>query len=144
MNQANLPSSELALRKCGAVAVVRRDEKWLVIRRSARVRAPRKLCFPGGTIEAGEAESDAIMREMQEELGVKVIARECVWRCVTPWNVALAFWTVTLSSEMPLTPNLDEVEEILWLTTEEVLKHPDLLESASDFFEAYLRGEVRL
>lgn len=135
---------QLSPRKYGAVAVIRRGEKWLVIRRSASVRAPRKLCFPGGTIETGEAEIDAVAREIQEELGISISPISCIWRCVTPWNVALAFWTVELPIDVELILNLDEVEEVMWLDTAAALAHEDLLESAKDFFEAYLRGEIRL
>jgi 8-oxo-dGTP diphosphatase len=144
VNQDNSSVEQLSPRKYGAVAVIRRGEKWLVIRRSANVRAPRKLCFPGGTIELGEGENDAVVREMREELGISIAPISCIWRCVTPWNVALAFWTVELPLEVDLVPNALEVEEVMWLDTSAALAHEDLLESVKDFFEAYLRGEIRL
>lgn len=142
MNDIPLALNESTPRKVGAVAVIRQGEKWLMIRRSALVRAPRKVCFPGGTIELGEAECDAIAREIQEELSLAITPLECIWRSVTSWGVALAWWTVEMPSEAFPIPHLDEVEEVLWLKTEEALAHPDLLESARDFFEAYLRGEI--
>lgn len=144
MNESLPAPHEISPRKYGAVAVIRQSEKWLMIRRSAQVRAPRKLCFPGGTIELGEAECDAIAREMQEELCLAITPRECIWRSVTSWGVALAWWTVEMSSDATPIPHLDEVEEVLWLDTEEALAHPDLLESAREFFEAYLRGEIEV
>ena len=133
-----------APRKHGAVAVVRRDEKWLVIRRSATVRAPRKLCFPGGTIEPGEAEIDAVVRELREELGIEIKPLHCIWRSVTSWNVALAWWWAELPSEIEPIPNLAEVEEVLWMDTDAALAHEDTLESAREFFEAHLRGEINV
>ena len=54
----------------GVVAVVLRGDRFLVIRRSQVVRAPGMHCFPGGSIEAGESESDAVRREMLEELAL--------------------------------------------------------------------------
>ena len=49
-----MPTSESAEKIIeGVVGVMQRDEKYLVIRRAAGVRAPGAWCFPGGTIEAG-------------------------------------------------------------------------------------------
>jgi 8-oxo-dGTP diphosphatase len=144
VNQDHAPLEQPLPRKYGAVAVIRRAEKWLVIRRSAAVRAPRKLCFPGGTIEQGEAEIDAVVREIREELGVEVSPNGCVWRSVTSWGVALAWWSVELPPEAEPTPNPAEVEEVLWMATAEALAHEDLLESAKEFLEAHLRGDISL
>lgn len=131
-------------RKHGAVAVIRRGDEWLIIRRSATVRAPRKLCFPGGTIEPGEEEADAVRRELREELGIEIRPVQCVWRSVTSWNVALTWWLAELDAALEPIPNLAEVEEVLWLETHAALAHEDLLESAKEFFEAHQRGEIRL
>jgi hypothetical protein len=43
----------------GVIAVVTRGDRFLVIRRSATVAAPRKFCFPGGGIEGTESEPEA-------------------------------------------------------------------------------------
>ena len=49
-----------------------RDKRLLVIRRSQTVTAPGTLCLPGGGIEEGETEREALLREMQEELNLDV------------------------------------------------------------------------
>jgi 8-oxo-dGTP diphosphatase len=135
---------EPTIRKHGAVAVIRRGNHWLMIRRSIHVRAPRKLCFPGGTIEQGEAEIDAVARELFEELGVEVTPSHCVWRSVTSWGVALSWWWVEWPQDAAPAPNPTEVEDVLWMEAEAAMSHDDLLESAKHFFEALLRGEVSL
>jgi len=49
------------------VAVILRGERFLVICRSQQVRAPGMYCFPGGGIEPGETEEQALRRELLEE-----------------------------------------------------------------------------
>ena len=54
--------------RCGAVAVIVRDDRLLVILGAATVEVPGTYCFPGGVrLEAGETEEEAIRRELREE-----------------------------------------------------------------------------
>ena len=46
------------------VACYRNDGRWLLIRRSAHVQAPGRVCFPGGWVEANESQEEAVVREM--------------------------------------------------------------------------------
>ena len=128
----------------GVVAVVLRGDKFLVIRRSQHVRAPGKYCFPGGSIEAGESEEQAVVREFAEELGAPVEPVARLWNSVTITNVVLAWWQVALSEEQTLTPNPLEVESVHWLTRDEALALPELLASNRDFYEAWERGHFLL
>ena len=83
------------IRRRGAVAVVIRDARFLVIRRSAQVVASGAFCFPGGGIEAGESEEQALVREFQEELGAAVRPVRCIWTSITRWHVELAWWLLS-------------------------------------------------
>jgi 8-oxo-dGTP pyrophosphatase MutT (NUDIX family) len=131
-------------RRRGVVAVVIRQGRLLVIRRSQSVVAPGAVCFPGGGIEPGESEFDALVREIGEELGSPAVPIRPLWRSVTPWNVALSWWLAELDEIYSLVPNLDEVESIHWLSPRELLEHPKLLSSNREFLEAVLRGEIDL
>jgi 8-oxo-dGTP diphosphatase len=53
-------------------AVVRRGDEILVSRRHADAERGGQWEFPGGKVEAGEAEPDAVRREIREELGCAV------------------------------------------------------------------------
>jgi 8-oxo-dGTP pyrophosphatase MutT (NUDIX family) len=45
------PALDTPPRRLGSIAVIRRGEQFLVIRRSQTVAAPGMYCFPGGGIE---------------------------------------------------------------------------------------------
>ena len=128
----------------GVVGIMRRslDGRLLVIRRGRTLMAGGLVCFPGGHIEPGEGEAEAIVRECHEELAARVEVRSCVWRSVTAWGTSLAWWTVALDEREPLVPHPVEVDEILWLTPEEMLEHPELLQGNRPFLEAVIEGRL--
>jgi 8-oxo-dGTP diphosphatase len=126
----------------GVVAVTRRGEQFLAIRRGLTVVAGGTICFPGGHVEPGEDEHQAVVRECHEELAAIVEARECVWRSMTSWGTELAWWTVTLRGDNELVPHPVEVSEILWLSAREMMEHPDVLEGNRPFLEAVMAGRI--
>jgi (d)CTP diphosphatase len=128
----------------GAVAIIVRGGRMLVIRRSRSVVAPRAYCFPGGGIEPGETDEEALRRELREELGVAVRPLRPVWRSVTPWQVHLVWWLAELDDHADPAPNPAEVESIHWCTAEEMAGLPELLESNRHFLEALSAGEIEL
>lgn len=128
----------------GAVAVIVRAERFLVIRRSQTVSAPGAFCFPGGGIETGESEPDAVIRELQEELGIAVAPITRVWRSLTPWRIDLAWWLAEMADEAVIMPNPDEVESAHWFTASEILELPKLLTTNRDFIQGVMNGEIRL
>jgi 8-oxo-dGTP diphosphatase len=130
--------------KRGVVAVAIREGRFLAIRRGPTVAAGGRLCFPGGHIEPGEAEHEAVVRECREELAAVVEPRDCVWRSVTSWGTSLAWWTVDVATQSEFVPHPVEVAEILWLSAEEMIDEPTLLEGNRAFLEAVARGAVRL
>ncbi len=131
-------------RRRGAVAVVLRDDRFLVIRRSANVVAPGAMCFPGGGIEGQESEIEALVREFREELGAAIRPLRCVWRSTTRWHVELAWWLGELANGTELCPNPAEVESVHWLTTDEMRGHAGLLESNCQFLKALAAGKIIL
>lgn len=128
----------------GVVAVVVRDDRFLVIRRAAGVLAPGKYCFPGGGIEADECEADALLREFREELGVPLRPLHCIWRSTTLWRVGLAWWLCELAESAEFLPNPAEVESVHWLTSGEMLAQAELLESNRRFLDALAARRILL
>jgi 8-oxo-dGTP pyrophosphatase MutT (NUDIX family) len=129
-------------RRRGVVAVVIQGGRFLVIRRSQQVRAPGMHCFPGGAIEPGETEEEAVRRELAEELSVEAVPRKPLWQSITPWNVELAWWLAEIDSAAIPRANPLEVEAFYWLTAEEIRNLPQLLPSNVEFLDAWERGQI--
>lgn len=127
----------------GVVGLIFRHGRVLVIRRAETVAAPLKWCFPGGGIEAGESQEEALVREFQEELGVDVTPIRQIWESVTPWGVHLDWWIVITDAER-FTPNPAEVESFDWMTIRQLVDHPEILSSNRDFLRGILSGEIIL
>jgi 8-oxo-dGTP pyrophosphatase MutT (NUDIX family) len=126
----------------GAVAIIPRDGRMLVIRRSRSVVAPLTYCFPGGGIEDGESEEAALVREVREEIGATVRPLRRLWQCVTAWKVQLAWWLAEMDSRGVPVANPAEVESIHWVTPREMAELPGLLDSNRVFLELIERGEI--
>lgn len=81
-----------------------RGERYLIARRSVSMRWPGLWEFPGGKVEAGESLERALVRELQEELGIT--AREfSLWKIkqkdVSGEKIRLFFYQVTEFSVNP-------------------------------------------
>jgi 8-oxo-dGTP pyrophosphatase MutT (NUDIX family) len=139
-----MPDNSLPPVRHGVVAVIVDGDRLLVIRRSQSVVAPGAYCFPGGGVEIDESESDALVREIAEELGVIVRPVRPLWHSVTPWNVHLTWWLSEVEHGCEWRPNPAEVESIQWLTPQEIKQLPALLESNVSFLGALEAGEFAL
>lgn len=128
----------------GVVAVILEENRFLVIRRAPWVRAPGMLCFPGGTIEAGETEPAALCRELLEELGLTIQPQRLLWRSLTSRQVELGWWLAQREPRQAPRPNPQEVAEYFWLTAAELLQAPDVLPSNRQFLEAWQSGAIDL
>jgi len=115
-----------------ANAAIVRDGKILLTRRSAQIREGGKWCLPGGHVEHGEAWSEAMIREVFEEVGLKVIAYQLLGiysdpeLTVTPVPyyenrlgqfVAAVFLVTDFGGQV--TPN-DEVDEWGWFSLDKI------------------------
>ena len=130
-------------RRFGVVAVIFRPPDFLVIRRSEFVSAPGAYCFPGGGIEPGETEEQALVRELGEELDI-FTARPIrkVWHSLTRRNVDLAWWLTEFPVEQSPTANPDEVEAIHWWSVEQMLECGNLLDSNREFLRQLELGNI--
>ena len=115
-------------------AAIYKDGKWLVgVRAKNENEAPGLLSFVGGTVEHCDASADtlesAIIREVDEEIGVRVRVLNFVndTSFVSKKGnhvINVVFFSIIESGE-PKISNLEEVEELLWLTTDEIVNYPN-------------------
>ena len=90
----------------------------LVIQRGPGSMLPGYWSPPSGRIEPGESQSEALVREMREELGITVRPLSKVWECLTDdGGYRLHWWTVDEDGE-PLSPAPDEVAGTRWVDGE--------------------------
>jgi 8-oxo-dGTP pyrophosphatase MutT (NUDIX family) len=141
---SNTQETTPAIVRYGAVAVVVRDRQLLIIRRSQHIIAPGMYCFPGGGIEPGETEQQAVVRELREELNCTVVPRRRLWEHISSWGIHLTWWLADLEPAPAIVPNPQEVESVHWFTIDELKSLPNQLESNYRFVEAMERGEFTL
>ncbi len=111
----------------GVIGIIRRDERLLVIQRSRHVRVPLAWCFPGGEIEDGETQAQALVREMREEINVDVEADELLMTQEKhDGRLILYCWSASILSGEP-TPNPREVAQVVWMTPDEIRRQAGLL-----------------
>lgn len=94
-------------------AVVRRGDELLVSRRPDRPGKPGQWEFPGGKVEAGEGEPEALRRELAEELGCDAEVGRLLLRHSHRYpdlEVDLAFYACALAGE----PRAIGVAELRW------------------------------
>lgn len=111
----------------GILGLLRRGDRLLLIQRSREVKAPLTWCFPGGHLEPGETQPEALVREMREELGVEVRPGEyLLTQTKHGGQLVLHCWSATILVGSPV-PNPREVADLAWLTPEEIRRQPGLL-----------------
>jgi 8-oxo-dGTP pyrophosphatase MutT (NUDIX family) len=121
----------------GVVAVAERGGSFLMIQRAPGVAVPGAWCFPGGGIRNRETPSEAIRREMLEELSlpVKPVRRLWEWQR-EDGSLHLEWWQVTLGATLPC-PNPAEVQDYRWMTPDQIRTHPGVLPNNISFLDFY-------
>ena len=102
------------------------------------------VCFPGGSVEAGETIKQALVREMQEELGIRVMPADQIWQCQSIRDCELNWVKAEIVEGEIITPNTAEVESFQWMTIATMLGLPNLLDSNQAFFEALKQGKFTI
>ena len=139
-NRAGGGAAEIApaldpIRIRGVVAVLQREGAFLLIQRAAHLRAGGGWCFPGGTIEPGEAPSAAVARECREELNLAVEPVKELW--VTRRDGLHLRWWLVQAERAPVQPNPEEVSDFRWLRIDQLGQIEPRLPGIDEFFERF-------
>ncbi|MGE7946245.1 NUDIX hydrolase [Lysinibacillus sp. NPDC093688] len=112
---------------------IRKNDKWLIIERSKKEEhAGGLLSLVGGKVDREGNSSDilerTVKREILEEVGVNVKDRlnyvySTSFLTVKGENVVNIVFLCEYESGEAFSKSTDEVEAVLWLTTEEILSH---------------------
>jgi 8-oxo-dGTP diphosphatase len=119
-------------------AIIERGGKFLVGK-----RGPHKASAPGawnaitGRVESGETEHDAVVREVLEETGLRVLPLEKFYQCDNRAGTArIHWWAVKPLDDAPARCN-DENSELRWVTVDEMRRLDPVFEEDVDVFARF-------
>ncbi|WP_096186560.1 NUDIX hydrolase [Evansella halocellulosilytica] len=122
-----------------------KDRKWLLIKRSEKEEhAGGQLSLVGGKVDDEGNSRDilerTLKREIFEEVGIEVANLQYVnsssFVTDTGIKVVDIVFLCDHKSGEPYPKSPDEVDDVVWLTTDEIVHHPD--------FPEYLKENVEL
>jgi 8-oxo-dGTP diphosphatase len=105
-------------RKLVVAALIRDGARILMSRRRSDQPMPGLWEFPGGKVEPGESPTDALVREVREELGCEVQVdriHDVVFHAYPEFDLYMLVYAATLSRG---TPRAVDVAEIAWIEVE--------------------------
>jgi len=128
----NIESYDLSPVRRGVIGIISQGEEFLVVRRAEGIARGGCWCFPGGHVETGETPRQAVVREMQEELGIVVRPRLRIGalRILSSRHILAAWMVDHVAGE--IVPAPAEVAECRWVALREIaLLSPGLPSNAT-------------
>jgi 8-oxo-dGTP diphosphatase len=124
------------------VAVVTRGREVLLIRRAAGVPEPGYWAPPSGTIEPGEGQEAAVIREVREEIGLTVRPVAKLWESVSSSGTHTLYWwrAECVGGSLVLDPR--EVADARWVDLGEIDALEPLFPVDRAFFRAWREGTL--
>src|SRR5450432_3939914 len=101
-------------------AVIARDDRYLITQRRPTAVLPDLWEFPGGKVEEGETDQQALKREVRERVAVEVEGGACIGRCTHDYDgysVDLALYQATIVGIDE--PRAVRVADCRWVTSSE-------------------------
>ena len=105
-------------------AVIARNDRYLITQRRPSAVLPGLWEFPGGRVEEGETDLQALKREVRERVGVEVEVGACIGRRTHDYDgysVDLALYQTTMPESA--TPTAVRVADCRWVASAEFEKY---------------------
>jgi 8-oxo-dGTP diphosphatase len=124
-------------------AVIARDDRYLITQRRPSAVLPGLWEFPGGKVEEGETDLQALKREVRERVGVEIEGGACIGRRTHDYDgysVDLALYQATIHG--PDEPKPVRVADCRWVTSGEFEKYrfPAADQATMDLLLGFKRG----
>ena len=100
-------------------AVIARHGRYLITQRRPQAALPMRWEFPGGRVEEGESDAQALTREIEHRLGVAVMVGEMISFVRHPYDsyvVDLHLYEATIETGEP---EAKAVHAFRWVTSDE-------------------------
>lgn len=107
-----------------AAVIVDDDGRILLTKRAEDTHMGGLWEFPGGKVENGESYSEALVRELHEELGISVETGRPLTFAIHKENnleILLLFFSAAITAGRPRSL---EGQEILWVRSDELTNYP--------------------
>jgi len=103
-------------RICVGALLVSEGRILLLHRRADRTWFPNVWDFPGGHVEGGETETEALVRELREEVGIEIAKPPSppFW-IVDGEDFHMKVWTVTTWTGTPINRATNEHDDLRWV-----------------------------
>ncbi|MBE0432468.1 NUDIX hydrolase [candidate division WOR-3 bacterium] len=121
--------------KDAVAVVIKKGNKYLLIRRAKQGRAEDYWCPVTGAVEEGEAQEQAVAREAKEEMGIDVEPVSKVWECLTDDKEYLLHWWHAKLVSAEVDPDPAEVKESGWFTITQMDNLNQMFDADRIFFE---------
>ena len=106
-------------------AVIERDGRYLITQRRSTAVLPGLWEFPGGRVEEGESDDQALRRELRERLGTEVEVKARMAHRIhhyQGYSVDLNLYQAAIQEGQE--PQALRVAQVLWVPSNEFEKYP--------------------
>ena len=106
-------------------AVIERDKRYLITQRRSTAVLPGLWEFPGGKVESGESDEDALKRELKERLGIDVVVNNRIAQRThryDGYSLDLILYTANILPDQE--PKPLRVADFRWAASAEFEKYP--------------------
>jgi len=102
-------------------AVIVKDGLILCAQRGSTAKLPGMWEFPGGKIEPGESATEALVREINEELSCTIEVDEFINKAEFEYDFGVVILSTYYCSLLSGEPILSEHQNMAWLRSDELL-----------------------